>query len=216
MIHGIIFDLDGTLLNTLEDLCDSTNYALKQFNYPQRTIDEIRSFVGNGVKLLIQRAIPNGENNPNFEKCLEIFKIHYKENMYNKTKPYDRIPELLKELKLKGIQTAVVSNKFDTAVKSLCKKYFGDLIQVAIGENEAEGIRKKPAPDSVFKAITELKVSIENVIYVGDSETDIQTAKNAEIDCISCCWGFRSKDTLKKEGAINIIDFPSELFRYIQ
>lgn len=215
MIHCVIFDLDGTLLNTLDDLCDSTNYALKQFGYPERTLDEVRHFVGNGVKKLIERAIPDGINNPDFEECLRVFKEHYAANMYNKTAPYDGILELLKELRLKGIHTGVVSNKFDSAVKQLCKKFFGDLVQVAIGENEEKGVRKKPAPDSVFKAMNELKVSIEEVIYVGDSETDVQTAKNAEIDCIGCAWGFRSKDILKHEGAKYIIDSPQEILKIV-
>ena len=215
MIHCVIFDLDGTLLNTLDDLCDSTNYALKQFGYQERTLEEVRGFVGNGVKKLIERAIPDGMNNPEFENCLSVFKEHYAQNMYNKTAPYDGILELLKELRLKGIHTGVVSNKFDSAVKQLCKKYFGDLIQVAIGENEDAGVRKKPAPDSVFRAMEELKVSIENVIYAGDSETDVQTAKNAEIDCIGCSWGFRSKDILKHEGAKYIIDSPQEILKIV-
>lgn len=215
MIHCVIFDLDGTLLNTLDDLCDSTNYALKQFGYPERTLDEVRHFVGNGVKKLIERAIPDGINNPDFEECLRVFKEHYAANMYNKTAPYNGVPEMLKELRLKGIHTAVVSNKFDAAVKELCKKFFGDLIQVAIGENEEAGVRKKPAPDSVFRAMEELKVSIENVIYAGDSETDVQTAKNAEIDCIGCAWGFRSKDILKHEGAKYIIDSPQEILKIV-
>lgn len=215
MIYCVIFDLDGTLLNTLDDLCDSTNYALKQFGYPERTLEEVRGFVGNGVKKLIERAIPDGMNNPEFENCLSVFKEHYAQNMYNKTAPYGGILELLKELRLKGIHTGVVSNKFDSAVKQLCKKYFGDLIQVAIGENEEAGVRKKPAPDSVFRAMEELKVSIENVIYAGDSETDVQTAKNAEIDCIGCSWGFRSKDILKHEGAKYIIDSPQEILKIV-
>lgn len=215
MIQGVIFDLDGTLLNTLDDLCDSTNYALKQFGYPARTLDEVRSFVGNGVKKLIERAIPNGCANENFEKCLAVFKEHYKQNMYNKTAPYSGVLNMLKELRIKGIKIAVVSNKFDTAVKELCKKYFGDLVQVAIGENEAAGVRKKPAPDSVFKAMQDLKLSVEDVIYVGDSETDVQTAKNAKIDCIGCTWGFRSRDVLAKEGATYIIDTPDEILKIV-
>lgn len=215
MIHCVIFDLDGTLLNTLDDLCDSTNYALKQFGYPERTLDEVRHFVGNGVKKLIERAIPDGINNPDFEECLRVFKEHYAANMYNKTAPYNGVPEMLKELRLKGIHTAVVSNKFDAAVKELCKKFFGDLVQVAIGENEEEGIRKKPAPDSVFKAMNELRVSIEEVIYAGDSETDVQTAKNAEIDCIGCTWGFRPKEILEQEGARYIIDAPQEILKIV-
>ncbi|MBR6098748.1 HAD family hydrolase [bacterium] len=215
MIYGVIFDLDGTLLNTLEDLCDSTNYALAQFGFPKRSIDEVRNFVGNGVKLLIERAIPDGSDNPEFEECLNVFKEHYKNNMYNKTKPYNGVMEMLRELKFKGIQVAVVSNKFDTAVKELCKKYFGDFIHIAIGENEAAGVRKKPAPDSVFKAITEMKVRIENVVYAGDSETDVQTAKNAEIDCIGCAWGFRDKSILLREGATHIIESPVQILDVI-
>lgn len=215
MIHCVIFDLDGTLLNTLDDLCDSTNYALKQFGYPERTLDEVRYFVGNGVKKLIERAIPDGINNPDFEECLRVFKEHYAANMYNKTAPYNGVPEMLKELRLKGIHTAVVSNKFDAAVKELCKKFFGDLVQVAIGENEEKGVRKKPAPDSVFKAMNELKLSIEEVIYAGDSETDVQTAKNAEIDCIGCTWGFRPKEILEQEGARYIIDAPQEILKIV-
>lgn len=215
MIHCVIFDLDGTLLNTLDDLCDSTNYALKQFGYPERTLDEVRHFVGNGVKKLIERAIPDGINNPDFEECLRVFKEHYAANMYNKTAPYNGVPEMLKELRLKGIHTAVVSNKFDAAVKELCKKFFGDLVQVAIGENEEKGVRKKPAPDSVFKAMNELKLSIEEVIYAGDSETDVQTAKNAEIDCIGCTWGFRPKEILEQEGARYIIDAPQEILKIV-
>lgn len=211
MINGVIFDLDGTLLNTLEDLCDSTNFALNKFGYPSRTLEEVRRFVGNGVKLLIERAIPQGADNPDFEECLATFKEHYKNNMYNKTSPYAGVLDMLKELRLKGIQTAVVSNKFDAAVKELCKKYFGDLIQIAIGENEAAGVRKKPAPDSVFKAITDLKLSIENVVYVGDSETDVQTSKNADIHCIGCTWGFRDKSVLIEQGADYIIESPVEL-----
>ena len=207
MIHGVIFDLDGTLLNTIEDLTDSTNYALSKFGYPQRSLLEVKTFVGNGVRVLMERAIPSGSFNSDFEDCIKTFKSHYKQNMYNKTKPYKHILEMLKTLKLNGIQTAVVSNKFDAAVKELCNRYFGDLIHVAIGENEAEGIRKKPAPDGVFKAISEMKVNIDSVVYVGDSETDVQTAKNAD--------RYRTKDILTAEGANYIVNSPSEITELI-
>ncbi len=215
MIKGVIFDLDGTLLNTLDDLCDSTNFALNKFGYPMRTIEEIRNFVGNGVKILIERAIPNGTKNKHFKDCLETFKNHYKANMYNKTAPYCGIEGMLKTLQKNNIQIAVVSNKFDLAVKELCKKYFGDLIQVAIGENEAAGIRKKPAPDSVLKAIKELNLSISNSIYVGDSETDVQTAKNSDLKCIGCTWGFRDEDILIKEGANYIVHTPEDILKIV-
>ena len=161
----VIFDLDGTLLNTLDDLADSTNYALSKFGNPTRTIEEVRQFVGNGVAKLIERAIPDGKNNPNFEKCLSIFKENYAQNMYNKTAPYNGIIEMLSNLKSKGIKIAVVSNKFDLAVKELCKKYFKGFIDFAAGENEAQGIKKKPAPDTVISVLTEL-ILLQKMLYM--------------------------------------------------
>lgn len=215
MKNIIILDLDGTLLNTLDDLANSTNFALAKFNYPQRTIEEIRNFVGNGVKLLIQRAIPNGSQNPDFEACLDLFKQNYSQNMYNKTAPYKGVENMLKELRKKGCKIAVVSNKFDAAVKELCTKYFPGLIDAAIGENEAGGIKKKPAPDTVFKAIKELDGKISNAVYVGDSDVDIQTAKNCSIPCISVTWGFRSKEFLIQNGAEILINQPEEILNII-
>lgn len=151
MIKTAIFDLDGTLLNTLEDLKDSTNYALEQFGFPTRTLEEIRKFVGNGVRKLIERAVPTDCDAETTEKCLAIFKQHYSKNMYNHTKPYNSILEILKKLSHKGLKIAVVSNKFDSAVKELCEKYFTNLVDVAIGQ--ADDVPKKPAPDGVFKAM---------------------------------------------------------------
>ena len=207
--------MDGTLLNTLEDLMISTNYALSQFNYPIHTIEEIRFFVGNGVAKLIERAIPEGLNNPNYEKCLEIFKEHYAKNMYNHTSAYNGIPELLKKLKDRGIKTAVVSNKFDLAVKELSKKYFGDLIDIAIGENEQAGIKKKPAPDTVFEVLNLMDLKSEDAIYIGDSDVDILTAKNSNMPCISVIWGFRYKEFLIKNNATIIVDNPDEILNYV-
>jgi phosphoglycolate phosphatase len=186
----LIFDLDGTLLNTLKDLQISTNYALKQFDYPSWDIENIRNFVGNGVAKLIERAIPEGKNNPNFEKCLEIFKQDYSKNMYNNTCPYDGIIDMLKLAKTKGFKIAVVSNKFDLAVKNLCKKYFPKLIDFASGENETQGIKKKPAPDTVIKVLDNFNLSNLEGIYIGDSDVDIQTAKNCKMECISVTWGY--------------------------
>lgn len=210
-----IFDMDGTLLNTLEDLMVSTNYALSQFNYPTHTIEEIRFFVGNGVAKLIERAIPDGLNNPNYEKCLEIFKKYYAKNMYNHTSAYVGIPELLKKLKDKGIKTAVVSNKFDLAVKELSNKYFGDLIDIAIGENEQAGIKKKPAPDTVFEVLNLMNLKSEDAIYIGDSDVDIMTAKNSNMPCISVTWGFRDREFLIKNDATIIVDKPEEILKYV-
>lgn len=211
----VIFDLDGTLLNTLDDLADSTNYALSKFGYPTRTIEEVRQFVGNGVAKLIERAIPDGKNNPNFEKCLSIFKENYAQNMYNKTAPYNGIIEMLSNLKSKGIKIAVVSNKFDLAVKELCKKYFKGFIDFAAGENEALGINKKPAPDTVISVLTEFNFAPEDAIYVGDSDVDIMTAKNSHMPCISVTWGFRDEKFLLESGATILINTPSEIYNHL-
>ena len=213
MINTIIFDLDGTLLNTLEGLKNSTNFALKKFNCPEITLEQTRSFVGNGVRKLIERAIQNGEQNPDFEKCLNTFKEHYSKTMYQKTVAYDGIEDMLTELKRKGIKTGVVSNKFDTAVKELCKNYFDGLIIVAIGESP--NVRKKPAPDSVLKAMEILGAKPENTLYVGDSDVDIQTAKNTNLKSVGVTWGFRDRELLEEEGADFIINTPCELLELI-
>ena len=215
-IKVIIFDLDGTLLNTLDDLADSTNFALSKFSYPTRSIEEIRTFVGNGVAKLIERAIPDGKNNPNFDKCLDIFKQHYSINKYNKTAPYNNIINLLIELKEKNYKIAVVSNKFDLAVKDLCQKYFPNLIDVAIGENEAAGINKKPSSDTVNLVLQQLNLNSDQAIYVGDSDVDILTAKNSNMPCVSVTWGFRDKEFLIKNNAQIIINTPKEIIDYLK
>jgi len=209
MTKAIIFDLDGTLLYTLEDLKDSVNFALEKFNYPPRTLDEVRNFVGNGVRLLVERSIPNGAANPDMEDVLKVFKAHYANNMYNKTKPFDGIEEMLDKLKERGIRTAVVSNKFDMAVKELCKKYFGEKIEIAIGESE--NLRKKPAPDCVLKVLEQFNCSKEEIFLAGDSEVDIQTAKNCNIKCISVTWGYKDKEFLIKNGAQILVNSPAEI-----
>ena len=215
MKKTVIFDLDGTLLNTLDDLADSTNYALSKFGYPTRTIEEVRQFVGNGVAKLIERAIPDGKNNSNFEKCLSIFKENYAQNMYNKTAPYNGIIEMLSNLKSKGIKIAVVSNKFDLAVKELCKKYFEGFIDFAAGENESQGIKKKPAPDTVISVLNEFNFAPEDAVYVGDSDVDIMTAKNSKMPCISVTWGFRDEKFLLENGATILINAPSEIYNHL-
>lgn len=212
----LIFDLDGTLLNTLEDLADSTNFALRKFNYPERTIEEVRNFVGNGVAKLIERAIPEGLNNPNFENCLQTFKENYSQNMYNKTAPYNGIIEMLEKLRAHNCKIAVVSNKFDAAVKELCQKYFPNLIDIAIGENEVAGIKKKPAPDTVFQVLKKLNCDKSEAIYLGDSEVDIMTAENSGIPCISVTWGFKDEDFLKRHNAQIIVNKPQEIIDFIE
>lgn len=212
-IDTIIFDLDGTLLNSLEDLKVSVNYALFGFKYPKQTLDMVRRNVGNGIEKLMERSLPDGKDNVNYEVCLEIFKEHYKTHMSVNTKPYPHIIETLAALKSRGYKLAVVSNKFDAAVKPLCQKYFKSLIDVAIGQSK--DTKKKPAPDTVYMALDELESSAETSIYVGDSEVDIQTAKNSGMDCISVSWGFKTKEFLEQNGASVIIDTPLEIFNYI-
>ena len=211
-IKAVIFDLDGTLLYTLENLYESTNYALKHFDYRECSLEQIRNFVGNGVEKLIERAIPDGVNNPNFEECLKIFKAHYSKTMYEKTRPYDGVIKMLETLKQNNIACAVVSNKFDSAVKELCSRYFGDLIVQAAGE--CETIRKKPCPDGVLSVIKKLGCE-GNCLYVGDSEVDIQTSKNAGLPCISVSWGYKNRDFLLQNGAQIIVDNADELTEII-
>ena len=198
-IKAVIFDLDGTLLNTLEDLTDSTNAALQQYSYPTRTIDEVRRFVGNGVRLLMIRAVPGGESNPLFEETFAQFKEYYGEHCNDNTKPYEGMIELLETLKSKGYSVAIVSNKIDFAVKELSALYFKGIVPVAIGEKE--GVRRKPAPDTVREALKELGRTAEEAVYVGDSDVDIETAKNADMPCISVLWGFRDLEFLEEHGA---------------
>lgn len=208
-MKAVVFDLDGTLLNTLDDLADSVNFALESMKFPQRTIEEIRAFVGNGVKVLVHRSVPAGTNKNDEDKCLEIFKLHYLEHMYDKTRPYDGVIGLLQKLNNRGIKTAVVSNKLHTAVKALCEKYFSGLVDCAIGATNEE--EKKPSPVNVKKALSVLNVDKAEAIYLGDSEVDIQTAKNAEIKFIAVTWGFRTKQQLIQAGAQTLIDSPEKL-----
>ena len=208
-----IFDLDGTLLDTLEDLATAVNYALEKNGYPIRSIDEVQSFIGNGVANLMERAL--GGRVDCFESALADFKEYYGAHCAVKTGLYDGIEEVLLAIKAAGKKCAVVSNKADFAVKILAKQYFDGLLGVAIGENEAAGVRKKPAPDSVFLALKELGENGLGAVYIGDSEVDIQTAKNANIPCISVSWGMKTKAFLLENGAEVILDEPKELLRFI-
>lgn len=211
MQKGAIFDLDGTLLYTLEDLKESVNFALAKYDYSPRTLEEVKSFVGNGVRLLMERAVPEGAENSEFEAILKCFKKHYAKNMYNQTKPFDGILEMLETLHKRGYKIGVVSNKFDKAVKELCRKYFGERVEVAIGEDEQHGVRKKPAPDSVFKAMELLGCEKSLTYYIGDSEVDLETAHNSGLQCISVTWGYKDEDFLKKQGARIIVHKPLEI-----
>ena len=215
MYECIVFDLDGTLLDTLEDLADSVNYALEKNGLPQRTIEEVRSFVGNGMKNLMERAV--GVERQEFAaKALVDFKAHYTVHCADKTKAYDGIIPLLEELKRRGIALAVLSNKADFAVKELSKRYFGDLLDEAVGENESAGIRKKPAPDALFSVVEKLGKDKSKTLYVGDSEVDIQTANNANMPCISVTWGFKDKNFLTENGATYFADVPQDILKFIE
>ncbi len=204
-----IFDLDGTLLSTLADLAASTNYALRTHHMPERSLDEVRRFVGNGVKKLMERAIPDGLNNPLFEDTFATFRQHYMQHNLDTTQPYPGIMQLLEQLKAEGKNIAVVSNKFYAATRELCRHFFGDLVPVAIGERE--DIRKKPAPDTVIEALRELGVDKEGAVYIGDSDVDIMTAKNSGMPCVSVLWGFRDKEFLLEHGATTLISQPEDM-----
>ncbi len=204
-----IFDLDGTLLSTLADLAASTNYALRTHHMPERSLDEVRRFVGNGVKKLMERAIPDGLNNPLFEETFATFRQHYMQHNLDTTQPYPGIMQLLEQLKTEGKNIAVVSNKFYAATRELCRHFFGDLVPVAIGERE--DIRKKPAPDTVIEALRELGVDKEGAVYIGDSDVDIMTAKNSGMPCVSVLWGFRDKEFLLEHGATTLISQPEDM-----
>ena len=206
-----IFDLDGTLLDTLADLAAAVNYALRQHGMPEHTIDDVRRFVGNGVRKLMERAIPDGEKNPDFEATFATFREYYMHHSLDNTRPYPGIIETLEALKEQGCRLAVVSNKMMAATKELCQHFFAETIEVAIGENEAAGIRKKPAPDTVFEALRQLGGKKDSAVYVGDSDVDLETANNSGLPCISVLWGFRDRDFLIQHGAKTFISAPSEL-----
>ena len=208
-----IFDLDGTLLDTLDDLTAAVNYALRRFGLPERSRDDVRRFVGNGVRMLMIRAVPDGEQYPRFEEVFDIFRHYYLEHSLDRTRPYEGIPEMLVALKQRGCKLAVVSNKLYVATQELCRHFFADTIEVAVGEHEAEGIRKKPAPDTVIEALNQLNADRSSAVYVGDSDVDLLTARNAGIPCISVLWGFRERDFLLAQGATTLITTPLELLK---
>lgn len=209
----VVFDMDGTLLDTLEDLADAVNYALREMGMPERTIEEVRHFVGNGVKRLIELAVPDGMNNPAFEETLAKFKQYYGIHCNDKTKAYDGVLPLLRELKEEGYALAIVSNKPDFAVKELSEIYFEGIVPVAIGE--MEGVAKKPAPDMVNKALKELGKPAQTAVYVGDSEVDVMTAKNSNLPCISVLWGFRGEEFLRSQGATQFAKTAEEVKKYL-
>ncbi len=205
----VVFDMDGTILDTLEDLADSVNRVLERFQYPARTLEEVRRFVGNGRRKLLERALPAEVSEEEAERIFQEFTSYYQAHCAQKTRPYQGIPRLLETLRASGCRTAVVSNKADPAVRELCARFFPGLFDAMSGERD--GVGRKPAPDMVDAILGELSVPRERAVYVGDSEVDIATARNAGLACVSVSWGFREKEFLRAQGAERIADTPGEL-----
>ena len=209
-VNTVIFDMDGTVLNTLEDLTVSVNYVLSKFNMPDHSEEEYRKFFGNGIKYALKCAVTEETPEEVIEEMLPIFREHYNEHCHDRTKPYDGIIELMSMLRANGYKMAIVSNKIDSAVKELNDRFFSEYVDVAIGEKP--GIKRKPAPDTVLAALDELGSKKEAAVYIGDSEVDLQTALNSELPCISVLWGFRDKDFLISKGASVFAETPEEVY----
>lgn len=207
--NTVVFDLDGTLLDTLQDLAESVNEMLRQNGYPQRSEKEIRSFLGHGAMMLIKSALPEGTSDEEVERCLEFYRPIYKQNMNNHTQPYEGIMELLHTLRQHNVKMAVVSNKPDAPCAALVKNLFNGYIEIAIGDRP--DVPRKPAREAVDEALKLLGAAPKNAVYVGDSEVDVLTARNAGIPCVAVTWGFRDRDVFEQEKAEYIIDKPDEL-----
>lgn len=209
----VIFDLDGTLLDTLDDLCNSVNYSLRTNNFPERSLAEVRTFVGNGIRLLIERSVPEGTSKELIDKTFECFKTYYAVHCNDKTKTYPGVMDMLKELKKNGYKIAVLSNKAQYAVTKLCDIYFNNLLDDAVGARE--NVAKKPSPDALYICAENNNINLNNVIYVGDSDVDVATANNAGVKGIAVTWGFRSRELLIKCGAENFADNTDELLQIL-
>ena len=209
----IIFDLDGTVLDTLDDLHTSANFAMDAFHMPRRTLAEVRSFVGNGIRRLVELCVPEGTPTGIIDEVQQVFSAHYKQHCNDRTRPYTGIPELIRELRHMGCKTAVVSNKDDYAVRELCKLHFPDLFDAIVGSREQ--VRKKPAPDSVNEVLAQLGYACEESIYIGDSEVDLQTANNAGMELITVTWGFRDEEYLRNIGCRNVATTIEQLRRML-
>ncbi|MBR3580883.1 MAG: HAD family hydrolase [Lachnospiraceae bacterium] len=213
-INTVIFDMDGTVLNTLEDLTDAVNHVFSQFDLPPRSIDEYRKFFGNGIGYAMKCAAPEGTPDTLINKMIPVFREYYDMHCLDKTKPYDGILELMKSLKTKGYKMAIVSNKIDSAVKELNDRFFSDYVSVAIGEKAK--VRRKPAPDTVIAALKELHSERSEAVYIGDSEVDLQTSRNAGLPCIAVLWGFRDRDYLTENGAVTFAENPADVLSVLE
>lgn len=215
MYNTVIFDLDGTLLNTIDDLADAVNYVQKKYELELHSVELVRQHVGNGIRNLMIRSVPQGEQNPKFEEMFDCFREYYQKHCQIKTTAYPGIMDLLKELHHRGIKMAIVSNKAHLAVEELNEIYFKKYIDIAVGENEDAGIQKKPAPDMVNLALEKLESKKSEVIYVGDSEVDYATAVNSGLECVLCSWGFRERSLLESFEPLAIIDAPEMLLEIL-
>lgn len=215
-INTVVFDLDGTLLDTLIDLRDAANHIFEKYSIPEISLEQTRAAVGNGLTVMMKRTIPQGDAHPQFEKILVEFVDYYKNHACEKTKPYNGICDAIKKLSDEGYKLAIVSNKPNVAVGELAKFFFGEFNIVASGENEKAGIPKKPSPEMVFAALKELGSDADHAVYIGDSDVDIMTARNSGMPCISVSWGFRTREQLVFSGAKKIIDDPTELFDAVE
>ena len=213
-IKAVVFDLDGTLLDTLEDLAAATNWALNRNGMPERALHEVRAFVGNGVRRLIERAVPEGTDPSAFERTFADFKVYYVNHCQERTCLYDGIAEMLGALQSHGYRLAIVSNKLQAGVDELYDLYFRDTVTVAIGERPE--LRRKPAPDMVLLALKELGVAADEAVYVGDSDVDLQTALNSGLPCLSVLWGFRDRAFLEAHGATCFVEKPAEILSLLQ
>lgn len=211
--RAVILDLDGTLLDTLEDITDSVNRTLTQFGYPPRTLPEIRRFVGNGAVKLLERALPCELPKEQFDAFYHCYDADYTAHGQDKTKPYDGAAELLRELRARGLFTAVLSNKQDNAVRILCAHYFPDLLDMATGPTADR--RTKPAPDGIHYIAETLGVRTDEILYVGDSEADVQTGRNAGVKTVAALWGFRDRAALEAAGASLFAKNPKDILKFI-
>ena len=214
MKKAVIFDLDGTLINSLDDLAAAANAAMRQYGFPEHSVEEVRRFVGNGVAMLIHRAVPAGTDREVEAECLAYFRSYYFDHMTERTLPYPGIRSMLEALRKEGLLLAVVSNKFEQAAKELCRLYFGELLDLAVGD--LPGYQKKPAPDNLLRCMEQLQVERPEVIYVGDSPTDIETAANTGVDFVGVLWGFRTEEEMRAETEAPLAKTPGELLEAIR
>lgn len=211
---ALIFDLDGTLTDSLQDLWLGTNHALRLMGWPERSLDEARKFVGNGVRMLIERAVPEGTAQEDADRCLQEFRSYYVKHCMDHTAPYPGIREMLAELDAEGYLMGIVSNKLQAGVSVMHREHFTPHVKVAIGEHT--GVRRKPAPDMVMEAMRELGVEAAESVYVGDSDVDILTAKAAGLTCLSVLWGFRDREFLLRHGATTLMEKPSDICTFMR